>query len=129
MKRKELINLAQKIAKQQVIEMSNETTDKEKRAARSEIMKLTSHVDSLEDITTLDELIQEFLEKRCDYCKSNDEKRLVKCEKCHLYFCNDVSPGKPPLSHFLIHIRQENHLKIMIYTHIGQDKIGLLNKK
>ena len=62
MKRKELKNLAQKIAKQQFIEMSNETTDKEKRAARSEIMKLTSHVDSLVDITTLDELIQEFLE-------------------------------------------------------------------
>lgn len=61
MKRKELKQLAQKIANAQKICSSSETTDKEKRAAELEIEKLTSHVDSLDDIFILDELVMDML--------------------------------------------------------------------
>ena len=64
MKRKELKNLAQKIAKAELICSSADTTDKEKRAAELEIEKLTSHVESFEDMTIIDELIQDILKEK-----------------------------------------------------------------
>lgn len=62
MKKKELKNLAKKIAKYELI-LQNSTDAKEKEQAQNEIMKLTSEVHSFEDIDLLDEMIQEFLEK------------------------------------------------------------------
>ena len=62
MKKKELKNLAKKIAKYELI-LQYSTDTKEKEQAQNEIMKLTSEVHSFEDIDLLDEMIQEFLEK------------------------------------------------------------------
>ena len=62
MKKKELKNLAKKIAKYELI-LQNSMDTKEKEQAQNEIMKLTSEVHSFEDIDLLDEMIQEFLEK------------------------------------------------------------------
>ena len=62
MKKKELKNLAKKIAKYESI-LQNSTDAKEKEQVQNEIMKLTSEVHSFEDIDLLDEMIQEFLEK------------------------------------------------------------------
>lgn len=62
MKKKELKNLAKKIAKYELI-LQNSTNAKEKEQAQNEIMKLTSEVRNFEDIDLLDEMIQEFLEK------------------------------------------------------------------
>lgn len=60
MKRKELKNLANKIAKLEQIIQHNEDP-KQVQQAKDEIMKLSSHVDSLEDIMLMDELIQDIL--------------------------------------------------------------------
>lgn len=62
MKKKELKNLATKIAKcEKIIQFS----DDKKAIARAEdeIMKLSSSVDSLEDMVAIDELVMELLEK------------------------------------------------------------------
>lgn len=64
MKKKELKNLAQKIAKAEMIIQSSTTSTAEKSKAEQEIMRLSSHVDSLEDIVIIDELVQEILEKQ-----------------------------------------------------------------
>ena len=62
MKKKEIKNLAQKIAKYERI---IQTSDDKKlvRQAEEEIMKLSSSVDSLEDMIAIDELVMELLEK------------------------------------------------------------------
>lgn len=62
MKKKELKNLAQKIAKwEQVLQTSQ---DKEEiQEAQSQIMKLSGKVQSLEDMMLLDDMIQEILKK------------------------------------------------------------------
>ena len=62
MKRKELKNLAQKIAKyEQILQTSQ---DKEEiREAQSQIMNLSGRVQSLEDMVLLDDMIQEILKK------------------------------------------------------------------
>lgn len=62
MKRKELKNLAQKIAKyEQILQTSQ---DKEEiREAQSQIMNLSGRVQSLEDMMLLDDMIQEILKK------------------------------------------------------------------
>ena len=60
MKRKELKNLANKIAKLEQIVQYNEDP-KQVQQAKDEIMKLSGHVDSLEDIMLMDELIQDIL--------------------------------------------------------------------
>lgn len=60
MKRKELKNLANKIAKLEQIVQRNEDP-KQVQQAKGEIMKLSGHVDSLEDIMLMDELIQDIL--------------------------------------------------------------------
>lgn len=63
MKRKELKNLVNKIAEAEwVIETSK---DKDAiHAAEQEIMKLSGKVKSLEDMTIIDELVQELLNKK-----------------------------------------------------------------
>ena len=62
MKQKEIKNLAQKIAKYERI---IQTSDDKKlvRQAEEEIMKLSSSVDSLDDMVAIDELVMELLEK------------------------------------------------------------------
>ena len=62
MKQKELKNLAKKIAKQELIIRDSNDPDAIKRA-ESEIMKLSGHVDRLEEMVILDDLIQEILQK------------------------------------------------------------------
>ncbi len=62
MKRKELKNLAEKIAKCEKIIQANE--DKEKvRKAEQEIMRISSSVADLDDLLIIDELVMEILEK------------------------------------------------------------------
>ena len=62
MKKKELKNLAQKIVKYERI---IQTSDDKKlvHQAEEEIMRLSSSVDSLEDMVAIDELVMELLEK------------------------------------------------------------------
>lgn len=60
MKRKELKNLAKKIAQAEHIVQTSDNQDEIQRA-QMEIMTLSSHVDSLEDITIIDEMVQELL--------------------------------------------------------------------
>lgn len=62
MKMKELKNLAQKIAKWE-LKVQNAQDKKERYQAEQEIMKLSSSVDSLEDIMIIDELVMEILSK------------------------------------------------------------------
>jgi hypothetical protein len=62
MKQKEIKNLAQKIAKYERI---IQTSDDKKlvHQAEEEIMRLSSSVNSLEDMVAIDELVMELLEK------------------------------------------------------------------
>lgn len=62
MKRKELKNLAQKIAKCELIVQTSDNA-KEVSRAQQEIMRLSGCVESIEDITIIDELVQEILSK------------------------------------------------------------------
>lgn len=62
MNKKELKNLAKKIAKYEKIIQTTEDA-KERRNAENEIMKLTSSVKSFDDLMTLDEIIQDILEE------------------------------------------------------------------
>ena len=60
MKRKELKNLAQKIAKaEKIIQTSDDP--KAIKKAEQEIMMLSGQVDSLADMTAIDELVQGIL--------------------------------------------------------------------
>ena len=62
MKRKEIKNLAEKIAKfERIIQTSSDK--KEIARAEQEIMKLSSCVKSLDDMVAVDELLMEILEK------------------------------------------------------------------
>ena len=62
MKRKELKNLAAKIAKcERIIQTSDDK--KAIRQAEDEIMELSGRVMSLEDMIAIDELVMEMLEK------------------------------------------------------------------
>ena len=62
MKKKEIKNLAQKIAKyERIIQTSD---DKQLvRQAQEKIMEITSSVNSLDDMIAIDELVMELLEK------------------------------------------------------------------
>lgn len=60
MKRKELKELAKKIAKAELIIQRNEDP-KQVQQAKDEIMKLSGHVDGLEDIMLMDEFVQDIL--------------------------------------------------------------------
>lgn len=60
MKRKELKNLAKKIAKAELtIQTSNDK--KEIARAQDEIMELSGKIDSFEDMIELDDLVQEII--------------------------------------------------------------------
>lgn len=62
MKKKELKNLAQKIAKwEQILQTSQD--QEEIREAQNQIMSLSGRVQSLEDMVLLDDMIQEILKK------------------------------------------------------------------
>ena len=60
MKKKELKNLAKKIAKYESIIQISDDKD-EIRKAQLAIIELSGSVDSLEDITAIDEMVQDFL--------------------------------------------------------------------
>ena len=62
MKIKEIKALAQKIAKYEKIIQSSEDK-KLVRQAEEEIMKLSSSVESLDDMVAIDEIVMELLEK------------------------------------------------------------------
>lgn len=62
MKKKEIKNLAKKIAQQELIIQTSEITE-EKNNARNEIIKLSSYIKSFEDMILLDEAIQDLLTK------------------------------------------------------------------
>lgn len=62
MKKKELKNLASKIAKQEKL-IQTSSDKKEQKKAENEILKLTSSIKSVEDMLLLDDYIQEILEK------------------------------------------------------------------
>lgn len=61
MKKKELKNLAIKIAKQENIIQDPNSTQEQRKQAEKEIFALSSKVGSLEDFDILDELIQSLL--------------------------------------------------------------------
>lgn len=61
MKRKELKQMAAKIAKLEQIIQNSEDAAKSKQA-QLEIMELSSHVGNLEDMIIIDELVQKILE-------------------------------------------------------------------
>lgn len=62
MKKKEMKNLAVKIAKCERIIMKNEDP-KAVKQAEEEIMRISSSVHSLDDMVAIDELVMEMLEK------------------------------------------------------------------
>jgi len=62
MNKKELKGLAKKVADLEV-KMSQATHPKEKAKLQAEIMKLCGKVNSLEDISIMDDMILEILEK------------------------------------------------------------------
>lgn len=60
MKKKELQNIAKKIAHYEKI-IQNSTDEDEVRQAQYAIIDLSGSVDSLEDITKIDEMVQDLL--------------------------------------------------------------------
>ena len=60
MKKKELKNLAKKIAQCEFI-LNTSDSDNEKEQAREEIMRISSGVHSFEDLDLLDEMVQDLL--------------------------------------------------------------------
>lgn len=65
MKTKELKNLAKKIANAELVVQTSEDPQAV-RKVQNQIMELSSHVHSLDDITTIDEMVQEILGKILD---------------------------------------------------------------
>ena len=68
MKKKELKNLAEKIAEAQVI-MDTTEDNEEKRWAQREIIELSSKIEDFEDYLILDEMIQKNIQKKLDKIK------------------------------------------------------------
>jgi hypothetical protein len=62
MRNKELKNLAQKIAKCEMI-IQEGGDESETLRAQEEIMKLSSHIKNFEDIVIIDEMVQDILKK------------------------------------------------------------------
>ena len=62
MKKKELKNLAEKIAKCEYV-IQNSKEEAARQAAQQEIMRLSSRVHDFSDLDTIDELVQEMLKK------------------------------------------------------------------
>ena len=65
MKTKELKNLAKKIANAELIVQTSDDPQAIHKA-QNQIMELSSYVHSLDDITTIDEMVQEILGKILD---------------------------------------------------------------
>ena len=65
MKTKELKNLAKKIANAELIVQTSDDPQALHKA-QNQITELSSHVHSLDDITTIDEMVQEILGKILD---------------------------------------------------------------
>lgn len=65
MKTKELKNLAKKIAQAELIVQTSDDNEQIHKA-QNQIMEYSSHVNSLEDITIIDEMVQEILSKVLD---------------------------------------------------------------
>ena len=65
MKTKELKNLAKKIANAELIVQTSDDPQAIHKA-QNQIMELSSHVNSLDDITTIDEMVKEILGKILD---------------------------------------------------------------
>ena len=63
MKKKELKNLASKIADYEYI-LQTDNDLKIKDQAKNEIFKLTAGIHSFEDLDLIDEMVQEFLKKK-----------------------------------------------------------------
>ena len=63
MKKKELKNLANKIADYEYI-LKTDNDLKIKDQAKDEIFKLTAGIHSFEDLDLIDEMVQEFLKKK-----------------------------------------------------------------
>ncbi len=63
MKKKELKALAKRIADAELI-IQNSSDSKEISKAQNTIMELTSKVHSMEDLMTIDELVQEILSQK-----------------------------------------------------------------
>ena len=62
MKKKELKNLAQKIAKaERIVQTSDDP--KAVKKAEQEIMELSGHVESIEDMVIIDDMVQDLLNK------------------------------------------------------------------
>lgn len=62
MKRKEIKNLAQKIVKyEKILQSTNDMAERAK--AEAQIMELSSHVYSLEDMMAIDEMVQDLMSK------------------------------------------------------------------
>lgn len=62
MKKKELKNLAEKIAKCEYV-IQNSSDEDAVQAAQEEIMRLSSRVHDFQDIDTIDEMVQDILNK------------------------------------------------------------------
>jgi hypothetical protein len=62
MKRKEKKQLAEKIAKYERI-VQNSTDKKEIKQAQNKIVELSSHVETIEDIVDIDEMVQDLLKQ------------------------------------------------------------------
>lgn len=62
MKRKEKKQLAEKIAKYERI-VQNSTNKKEIKQAQNKIVELSSHVETIEDIVDIDEMVQDLLKQ------------------------------------------------------------------
>ena len=65
MKKKEQKALAQKIAKYELIIQTSQDK-KQVRDAQDKIIELSGKVESLDDIATIDEMVQEILEKHLE---------------------------------------------------------------
>lgn len=63
MNKKELKKLAMRIAKLELI-VQNTADHEEKNKAQNEIMNLTGHVDDVDELFCLDELIQDYLKQQ-----------------------------------------------------------------
>lgn len=63
MKRKELKHIAEKIAKAEFI-IQNSDDKKAITRAQNDILTLSSSIDNLNDIITIDEMVQEILSKK-----------------------------------------------------------------
>lgn len=63
MKKKELKEIAQKMAEAEAIISNPDSTDYMIKQAKSIILSLTDRVEDMNDLVLLDELIQNFLEK------------------------------------------------------------------